>query len=185
MLRANHYDAAFEAYLRQQRTAYVAVDESKRALMADASLKSMDFIVYSAHSANLLVDVKGRSQGTGRNSESWVTLEDIHSLTKWEQVFGENFRSLLVFAYEICEESADEPAHSVVTFQTKRYAFYGVWVDDYRQLMKQRSPSWQTVWVPAAGFRQQRFPVGTLLAPEPLETAPCSSAALAESCICS
>ena len=59
MIRSNQYEAAFEAYLREQRTAYVAVDETRRALMADVSLKSMDFIVYSAGSKNLLIDVKG------------------------------------------------------------------------------------------------------------------------------
>ena len=184
MLRANHYDAAFEAYLRRLRTAYVAVDESKRALMAEASLKSMDFIVYSPHSANLLVDVKGRSQGNGRQSESWVTVEDIHCLTQWEQVFGDQFRRLLVFAYEISAESTDAPVDSVVTFQGKRYAFYGVWVTEYRQWMKQRSSSWQTVWVPVAGFRQLRFPIGSLLQANPSAVPTSPSVPQAEPCPC-
>ena len=39
---------------------YVAVDEAKKALFANAQLKSFDFVVYSKNGPNLLVDVKGR-----------------------------------------------------------------------------------------------------------------------------
>ena len=43
--RDNHYEAAFEAFLRARRLPYVAVDEARRSLVADGSLKSLDFIV--------------------------------------------------------------------------------------------------------------------------------------------
>ena len=44
--RNNHYEAAFEAYLRACRVPYVAVDEAKRSLLAGGdSVKSLDFIV--------------------------------------------------------------------------------------------------------------------------------------------
>ena len=43
--RDNHYEAAFEAFLRTQQVPYVAVDEAKRCLVAEGSLKSLDFIV--------------------------------------------------------------------------------------------------------------------------------------------
>ena len=162
MLRSNPYDAAFEEYLRQQRVAYVSVDETRRALLADASLKSMDFIVYSADTANLLVDVKGRKRLPGRNWENWATVEDIRGLSQWEQVFGADFRSLLVFAYEISSDPVGDALDSIVSYRQKCYAFYGVWLEDYRRAMKQRSPSWQTVWIPAAGYRACRFSLGTL-----------------------
>ncbi|MGH7178905.1 MAG: HYExAFE family protein, partial [Tepidisphaeraceae bacterium] len=45
--RKVHYEAAFEAFLRQRGIPYVAVDEAKKALFADAKLKSFDFVVYS------------------------------------------------------------------------------------------------------------------------------------------
>ncbi len=163
MLRSNHYDVAFEAYLREKRTAYVAVDESRRALLADVSLKSMDFIVYSPGSTNLLVDVKGRRRTGGRRWENWATVEDIECLAKWQEVFGGDFRSLLVFAYESDLDSDGAGSRSFVNFREKRYDFYGVWVDDYRQVMKQRSPRWQTVWVPKEAFRDCRFPLETVL----------------------
>jgi len=162
MLRTNPYDAAFEAYLRDRRIAYVAVDESRRALLADASLKSMDFIVYSPGSENLLIDVKGRRRFPGRQWENWATVDDIDGLTQWERVFGADFRSLLVFAYETSPEIAVDEGADLVTYQGKRYAFYGVWLDDYRRGMKQRSPSWQTVWMPAAAYRGCRFPLESL-----------------------
>ena len=47
--RDNHYEAAFEAYLRDRHVPYVAVDELKRSLTADGqSIKNLDFIVASA-----------------------------------------------------------------------------------------------------------------------------------------
>ncbi len=40
--RDNHYEAAFEAYLRQQGVPYIAVDETRRSVMADGqSIKSL------------------------------------------------------------------------------------------------------------------------------------------------
>ena len=38
--RSVHYEAAFEAYLRHKGIPYVAVDEAKRALFANAKLKT-------------------------------------------------------------------------------------------------------------------------------------------------
>jgi len=43
--RNNHYEAAFEAWLRWLRVPYVAVDESHRSLAGGGSLKSVDYIV--------------------------------------------------------------------------------------------------------------------------------------------
>lgn len=43
--RHNHYEAAFEDYLRSRQIAYVAVDERRLAVEAIGSLKSVDFIV--------------------------------------------------------------------------------------------------------------------------------------------
>lgn len=82
MASKDHYQRAFEAYLREKRLPYVSVDEARRALLPDGtalklerpqpspqpaarapghagSLKSFDFVVYAPES-NLLVEVKGR-----------------------------------------------------------------------------------------------------------------------------
>src|SRR5580704_277188 len=112
--RTNHYDVAFEEYLRGTCTPYVAVDEQRRAQLVDVSLKSMDFIVSSRGWQKLLVDVKGRRfpsgcDGAGTRWENWATEDDLDSLLRWQEVFGSGFRSMLVFAYEIVDARfADE-----------------------------------------------------------------------------
>jgi len=65
-----HYEAAFEAFLRDKGIPYVAVDEAKKALFANAKLKSFDFVVYSRNGPNLLIDVKGRQQREGTSKRS-------------------------------------------------------------------------------------------------------------------
>lgn len=159
MLRSNHYDVAFEHYLRLRRVPYVAVDETRRTLLADASLKSMDFIVYSPAGPNLLIDVKGRRRVRGRKWENWASVEDIEALLKWQEVFGSDFRSLLVFAYDSTETGCPQPGCSTIEFQSRTYQFFGVWVNEYQNVMKLRSPSWQTVWLRREDYQKSRFPL--------------------------
>lgn len=157
--RNNHYEAAFEAYLRHQGIPYVAVDESRRALFAEVRLKSLDFIVYSQHSRNLLVDVKGRRFPSGgkrsrRLWESWVPAEDIESLGRWEEVFGSDFHAVLAFAYNITEERYLGLFHDRFEHRGRQYGFVGVRLEDYRGNMKTRSPKWGTVSLPSRVFRE-------------------------------
>lgn len=167
-IRGNHYDAAFEAFLRTRRTPYVAVDEQRRALLEEQSLKSMDFIVYSTKTANLLVDVKGRrfpsgDPESGHRWENWATAEDLPALLKWQEVFGNDFRALLVFAYHIVSDSERDQFDELFSFRDRVYSFYGVWVDAYKQAMHTRSESWQTVTVPSGAFRELRSPIEAFL----------------------
>jgi hypothetical protein len=163
-LRSNHYELAFEAYLRGLKRPYVAVNESRRPLLAEMSLKSMDFIVYSADGPHLLVDVKGRRfprpGDPGHAWENWATADDVECLLRWEQCFGSDFRAAFVFAYDV--EPADRHAESW-TFRGRTYAFYAVLVGDYLTVMRQRSPKWETVSLPAAEFRRLRRPLAQLL----------------------
>jgi hypothetical protein len=69
--RENHYEAAFEQYLRARQVAYVAVDEAKRSVLADASVKSLDFIVSPPSGTSWLVDVKGRLFPSGAERQYW------------------------------------------------------------------------------------------------------------------
>lgn len=170
-IRGNHYDAAFEAFLRDRRTPYVAVDEQRRALIEHSSLKSMDFIVYSQRTPNLLVDVKGRrfpsgGDGAGQSGhrwENWATAEDLPALLRWQAVFGKDFRAVLVFAYDVIGERARGEFESLFEFRDRAYAFFGVWADEYRSAMQTRSASWQTVSVPSRAFRELRSPIGEFL----------------------
>lgn len=166
--RTNHYDAAFEEYLRTLRTPYVAVDETRRALFSRASLKSMDFIVYSAGRRNLLVDVKGRRFPSGGESqnhkwENWATGDDLDSLLQWEDVFGGDFRAVLVFAYHVISPRWRDQFDTCFEFRNRTYAFYGVWADDYAEQMRSRSRSWKTVSLASRTFRELRAPIDEFL----------------------
>lgn len=163
-IRSNHYDAAFEEYLRGTGTPYVAVDERRRALLAGESLKSMDFIVHSREGKNLLVDVKGRRFPSGGDRqrhkwENWATEDDLTSLLQWERVFGDGFRAVLVFAYDIVESRWLAEFDGLFEHGERCYAFYGVWADEYFRAMRSRSASWETVTLPSRAYRDLRAPI--------------------------
>src|SRR5262245_26314936 len=91
--RDNHYEAAFEAWLRWLRVPYVAVDEAHRTAAGGRSLKSLDFIVSpSVTPGNWLVDIKGRQFPTaGRQYwRNWSTTDELESLASWEELLGAN-----------------------------------------------------------------------------------------------
>lgn len=166
--RNNHYEAAFEAYLRHRAVPYVAVDEARRALFAEVRLKSLDFIVYSRQERNLLVDVKGRRfpSGGGRTRrlwENWATAEDIDCLARWEEVFGSGFHAVLVFAYNIVEARYLRLFPDRFEHRARQYGFLAVVLNDYRAHMKTRSPGWDTVSLPGRVFREQVQPFHALL----------------------
>jgi hypothetical protein len=161
MDRGNHYETAFEAYLRDRRLGYVAVDEAKRASLDDEPVKSIDFIVYGLDGARLLVDVKGRKFPGGsaekpRNIwQNWVNEDDVEGLERWEASFGPDYRGLLVFAYYILPEvELRRGTSDLWVWKGRRYLMRAVSVDDYRRHMRVRSPKWSTVHLPTATFRQ-------------------------------
>lgn len=178
--RRFHYEQAFEHYLRANRVPYVAVDEAKKALMPavknssnrdersrsggtaeiPGALKSFDFVVYTSGGRNMLVDVKGRMFGTAKSPnpqsnsryESWVTQDDIDSLTHWQKLFGSDFQAVFVFTYCLRQQPPDALFDEVFAFGERWYALREVRLDDYVHYMVPRSLKWQTVHVPAAAF---------------------------------
>jgi hypothetical protein len=157
--RSVHYEAAFEGYLQHRRVPYVAVDEAKRAMFANARLKSFDFVVYSRTGPNLLVDVKGRkSRGGAEGSfQTWATEQDVADLQQWEQVFGEGFCAVLVFCYWI--DAPLVPEAGMFEFRDRWYWMYGVRLNEYQEHMRRRSRKWGTVMLPAADFRALARPI--------------------------
>ncbi|MCC6424296.1 MAG: HYExAFE family protein [Phycisphaerales bacterium] len=154
--RKVHYEAAFEAFLRQRRVPYVAVDEAKKALFSNARLKSFDFVVYSPNGPNLLVDVKGRQMcGRPRAStggfQTWATEQDVTDLMQWEQVFGDGFKAVLTFIYWIDPPLLEQPG--MFLHQERWYWMMGIDLAEYRSHMRRRSVKWETVCIPAADFR--------------------------------
>lgn len=161
------YEAAFEDYLQQRQTPYVAVDEVKRAAFRDAKLKSFDFIVYSATRTNWLVDIKGRRwvarRGSGRPAwENWATQADLDGLRQWQEVFGSGFAALLVFAYRL-DAGGTPPDEVVHEFRGARYVFAGIPLNDYETSARLRSPKWGTVNLPVREFARYVRPISDWL----------------------
>jgi hypothetical protein len=161
--RSVHYEAAFEAFLRDKGIPYVAVDEAKKALFANAKLKSFDFVVYSKNGPNLLIDVKGRQMRNSakRTFESWTTERDVADLMQWEQVFGDGFKAVLSFIYWIEAPLTAEPG--MFTFRDRWYLLMGIDLSEYRNHMRRRSPKWETVSLSAEDFRQLARPLESWL----------------------
>jgi hypothetical protein len=176
--RHNHYELAFEAHLREERIAYVAVDEQRRSLIAGGSLKNLDYIVSPSDSVSLLVDIKGRQFPSGKKQKqywrNWSTWDDLVSMAQWQDKLGAGSLALLVFAYEVLGTRSPVEPSRLFAFRDRLYAFLAVRTADYIQFSRPLSAKWQTVAMPAAAFRQAAIPFADILKP-PETAAPHSS----------
>ncbi|NUQ62696.1 MAG: HYExAFE family protein [Pirellulales bacterium] len=168
--RDNHYEAAFEEYLRSRGVPYVAVDEARRSLMSNGdSIKSLDFIVAAPGPWSWLVDVKGRRFPAGEEQKqywkNWSTQDDLRSLAQWERLFGGTFRGLFVFAYNIVGDRAPLPPEHLFEFRGALYGFVGIELADYAGWAHMISPSWDTVAMPTADFRRLARPIEQFIRP--------------------
>ena len=165
--RSNHYELAFEAYLREQRVAYVAVNEQRRSLVEQGSLKNLDYIVSPSDSVSLLIDVKGRQFPSGNRQKqywrNWSTWDDLHSMARWQQKMGSNSCALLVFAFELVGKRSPVQADQLFEYRDRWYAFLAVRIADYIQFSRPISESWQTVAMSTRLFRQAAFPFAEIL----------------------
>lgn len=138
------------------------------------SLKSFDFVVYGERE-NLLLDVKGRRIPAQRRArpadplargaleprgrlESWVTLDDVDSLRRWEELFGEGFRAAFVFVYECDGQPPDALFQEVFEHRGRWYAFRAVFLREYALHMRTRSARWRTVHLAASAFERVSQP---------------------------
>jgi hypothetical protein len=160
MDRGNHYEAAFAAYLQWHGLGYVAVDESRRALLGTTPVKSLDFIVFGAGGARLVVDVKGRRFPGGpahkprRVWECWSTRDDIDSLQRWAELSGPDYLGLLVFSYHLLPSvELAEDTEDLWTWRGRRYLLRALPVADYSRSMVVRSPRWGTVGLSSTAYR--------------------------------
>jgi hypothetical protein len=170
--RDNHYEAAFEAYLRSRCVPYVAVDEAKRSVLSDGgSIKSLDFIVSTPGAITWLVDVKGRRFPSGDEQKqywkNWSTRDDLQSLAQWERLFGENFRGLFVFAYDVLGDRAPLPAEEMFEHRGSLYGFVAVPLNEFAAHARPISPRWDTWAMPTADFRRMACPLAELLGLQP------------------
>jgi hypothetical protein len=170
--RHNHYETAFQAYLRARRIACVPIDESRRAVIAGASLKSLDFIV-PGRGVSWLVDVKGRRFPAGRGGQywkNWSTCDDLRAMSAWEELFGVGYQAMFVFAYAIVGDQSPLPQEKLFAFHDRLYAFLGVRLQDYACYARPISAAWQTVALTSDQFRQLARPIEVFLDDENLPT---------------
>lgn len=199
--RRHQAERAFEKLLRARRIPYVAVNEARKSLLPTApvdhtgddragdeprtALKNFDFIVYG-QASNLLIEVKGRSvpatraartgSGTPR-LESWVTLDDVDALGRWQALFGPGYEAVFVFVYA-CPTDQPPPDGlfaEVIELDGVWYAVRAVTLDEYRPRMKVRSPRWRTVHLARADFDRLSRPFAGHADPfttSPLDHAP-------------
>lgn len=162
--RNNHYEAAFEAWLREHQVAYVAVDEKRRSLISQGSgsLKNLDFIVSPSDAVSLPVDVKGRRFPSGQRHKqywrNWSRWDDLESLARWQEKLSPGSCALLVFAYHVVGQRSPVPTDRLFGFRNEWYAFLAVRAADYIQFCKPLSRRWGTVSMPTQAFRQAAFP---------------------------
>lgn len=168
MKRDNHYEAAFEAYLRARRWPYIAVDEARRSVVEGGSLKSLDFIVSTPGDFSWLIDVKGRRFPSGDEQKqywrNWSTRDDLRALAAWQRHFGPAFRPILLFAYHLVADRSPMPRDQLFTFRGAEYAFIAIRLDDYVPHARPLSDRWDTVAMPTALFRQSARPFDDLIA---------------------
>lgn len=162
-IRTNHYEVALEAFLRDEKIPYIAVDERRRSLYGAGSLKNLDFIATpSGGEMSWLIDVKGRRFPSGRKNsywKNWTTTDDLQSLSQWQRLLGPQFRGMLVFVYDVVGEMAPVPENLLYQHQDRLYAFIGVRLDLYVAWARKISPRWKTMAMPTKAFRQLAEPL--------------------------
>lgn len=164
-MRRTHYEHAFQALLNTRGTPYVAVEDLRSHVIGRAGVKTFDYIVYPAGCPAQLVDVKGRKakrpgRGGDWRQKNWVTQADLDGLTEWQSIFGGAFESVFVFAYWLVGGAVARPGEDdLLDLAGRTYSFWVVGLGDYARHQRQLSPSWKTVSVPRAQFRDIARPL--------------------------
>ncbi len=170
----NHYEPAFEAFLRGRGAAVMPVVEARRSYLDASEVKSPDFLVIGPDGARLVVDVKGRKFPCGHAErprmvwECWCDSDDPDGLKRWAARLGPGYRGVLAFVYHIAP-AVELPSETpdLFTHAGRTYLARGVEVCDYAEHARPRSPRWGTVDLPAATFRRLVRPFTAFLtAPE-------------------
>jgi len=162
-IRSNHYEAAFEAYIRALRVPCVAIDDARRAIFGEEGVKNPDFLLYPRFSTNLVVEVKGKrgKNARGRRDwENWVTTDDLDGLVRWQSMFGPGFRSILAFVYAETPQAFPLPGDGGgFEFRGLEYRFWAVGLDDYIAHLRSRGPAWKAVAMARKAFRRRVRPL--------------------------
>jgi hypothetical protein len=167
--RDQHYENAFQDYLRSRGIPYVSVNEQRQAIFGGQKVKSFDFLVYPGGPSHWIVDVKGRKfpyldlEGGKRYWENWVVNEDLDGMQEWQEVFGEDYEAYFLFTYSLEGPPDRWPAGRPHVFRNRLYAFRAVSLADYQRHCRRRSDRWGTVTVSTKVFREIAHPLETLI----------------------
>ena len=165
----NHYEKAFENWLIDNHIEYVHAGDQHKPVFEHSELKSFDFLLCPSSGKKIIAEVKGRHfkgvtlQGLAR-LECWVTTDDVDGLAAWQKTLGGDYEATFVFAYRAQNVDVDFDGREVFDFNDDRYLFLAVRLADYIRYMKQRSPKWKTVNLPAEKFRLCAKPVIEMVA---------------------
>jgi hypothetical protein len=94
------------------------------------------------------------SRVTSSRLATWVTLDDVRSLSNWQSLFGTGFEAAFLFVYWCDEQPPDGLFQEVFEHRGRWYALRAVLVDLYKQSMKIRSPRWGTMHVSPTVFER-------------------------------
>ncbi len=166
--KSEHYERAFENYLRTHQLPYIVVNQLRRPLVADTLIKNFDFIVRAVSGQLYMVDVKGRQFPQKRGSqralwENWITTSDIQGLALWQGYFGYGFTGLIVAAYWVKEDKYLCYFRDLHKHRGRTYGLVAVTFDDYRAHCRLRSPRWGAFYVPGKKFSQLVCPLSRFL----------------------
>ena len=154
----NHYEKAFECWLKDNGVQYLAVDQQKRSAFSRRKIKSFDFLFYTADKRAFIAEVKGR-KFTGKNFSAfgslpnWVTSDDISGLENWARIFSNRYAGLFVFAYDLENIDVETDGREIHECMGKRYVFMAVKLADYLAGATLRSIKWKTLHLSAEYFR--------------------------------
>lgn len=140
--------------MRERRIPFLAVEERRRTLLEDGvTVKSLDFVVSRSDGPGWLIDVKGRKFPGGGYWKHWSTRDDLVGIRRWENLFGDRFAGLFVFAYQICGTKSPLPPERLFEHGKRLYGFVGISLEDYMSEVRLLSPRWQTFSMPVDRFR--------------------------------
>ena len=157
-IAGNHYEKAFESWLKDNGVQYLLVDQQKRTAFSRSKIKSFDFLFYTPDSRAYIAEVKGR-KFSGKtftafgSLPNWVTSDDIRGLENWVEIFGGRYQGLFVFAYELENIDVDTDGREIYEYLGGRYVFVAIRLRDYKQGAARRSEKWQTVHLSAEFYK--------------------------------
>jgi hypothetical protein len=155
----NHYEKAFESWLKDNGIQYLAVDQQKRTAFSRSKIKSFDFLFYTPDMRAFIAEVKGR-KFSGKNFSAfgslpnWVTDDDITGLENWIRIFSSQYHGLFVFAYDLENIDVETDGREIYEYLGKRYVFMAVRLADYLDGATVRSIKWKTLHLSAEYFKK-------------------------------